>query len=191
MPSKNIITPILPGKIYHIFNRGNNYENVFRSQDDYKFFLKRFKYHLKGICEIYSFALLPNHYHFLIRINDDVEGNTFSEKLKLLVQEYTFRINGIHGRNGNLFLKPYRRLEITSDEYYKRLVFYIHFNPQKHKICKDFKKYEFSSYLSIISTLPTNVNRKAVLDWFGGKNEFIEYHNYLYGEKIIERLIIE
>lgn len=161
MPSKNITTPILAGKYYHLFNRGNNYENVFYTHDDYLYFLKRFKHHLKAYCEIFAYALLPNHYHILIRINEGVEGCTFSNQFKLLIQEYTFRINNRIGRNGNLFLKPYRRLEITCDEYYRRLIFYIHSNPNKHKICCDFKKYDYSSYLSITTNASPSKNHRS------------------------------
>ncbi len=191
MPSKNIITPIQSGNYYHIFNRGNNYENVFYIHDDYIYFLHRLKYHMSISCETFAYALLPNHYHLLIRVKEDVDDALFSMQLKQLIQEYTFRINDRERRNGNLFLKPFRRLQITSDEYFTRLVFYIHANPNKHKICSDFKNYKYNSYKSITSTALTHINRKDVLNWFGGEKEFIDFHNYMHSEDLIEKLIIE
>ena len=191
MPSKNKTTPILPGKYYHIFNRGNNYENVFYLPEDYNYFLQRYKYHLKPYCESFAYALLPNHFHFLIKVNDNVGYNFFSNQMKLLIQEYTFRINDRMGRSGNLFLKPFRRLEITSDEYFKQLVFYIHYNPLKHKISENFRDYTYSSYKAILANSPTYVNRRKVLEWFKGRTEFVEFHEFMHSERQIEKLIIE
>lgn len=191
MPSKNIITPILVGNYYHIFNRGNNYENVFFNHEDYIYFLHRFKYHMTNCCETFAYALLPNHYHLLIKVKENIEDHLFSFQLKKLIQEYTFRINDREKRNGNLFLKPFRRLEINSDEYFTRLVFYIHANPYKHNICRNFKSYSYSSYKSITSTTPTNINRNDVLEWFGGLNDLIEFHNFMHNEDLIEKMIIE
>jgi putative transposase len=185
MPSKNIITPIQQGKYYHIFNRGNNFEKVFYSHQDYLYFLLRLKFHMKFCCKIYAFALLPNHYHLLLRIKEDIDHHLFSVQLKKVIQEYTYKINDRENRNGNLFLKPFRRLEITSDEYFKHLVYYIHADPYKHKICNDFKRYDYSSYKSIIATAATHIKRIEVLNWFRGKDEFIEFHKALHSEKII------
>ncbi|MBU1011437.1 MAG: transposase [Bacteroidetes bacterium] len=191
MPSKNKTTPIEPGKYYHIFNRGNNYENVFYLHDDYIYFLQRYKYHLKLCCESFAYTLMPNHFHFLIRVNENVEYNFFSNQMKLLMQEYTYRINNRFGRSGNLFLKPFRRLEITSDEYFKQLVFYIHYNSLKHKTSENFREYSYSSYKAILASSPTYINREEVLEWFKGKTEFVEFHNFLHNEKQLEKLIFE
>ena len=65
MPTKKILTPIEPGYTYHIYNRGNNYQNTFFSDEDYQLFLGRFKFYMKGSCLLYAFVLLPNHYHLL------------------------------------------------------------------------------------------------------------------------------
>lgn len=134
---------------------------------------------------------MPNHFHFLIRVNENVEYNFFSNQMKLLMQEYTYRINNRFGRSGNLFLKPFRRLEITSDEYFKQLVFYIHYNSLKHKTSENFREYSYSSYKAILASSPTYINREEVLEWFKGKTEFVEFHNFLHNEKQLEKLIFE
>ncbi len=146
---------------------------------------------MANYCETFAYAILPNHYHFLIKVKEDIEDHLFSFQLKKLIQEYTFRINDREKRNGNLFLKPFRRLEINSDEYFTRLVFYIHANPYKHNICSNFKSYNYSSYKSIITSAPTNINRNDVLEWFGGLNDLIEFHNFMHNEDLIEKMIIE
>jgi hypothetical protein len=40
-------------------------------------------------------------------------------------------------------------------------------------------KWEFSSYRDIIRETPTFIYRDAVLNWFGGREKFIKYHQYM------------
>ena len=53
---------------YHIFNRGNNRENIFYSSENYRYFLKKYDHYLSDYLNTYCFCLLPNHFHFLVRI---------------------------------------------------------------------------------------------------------------------------
>ncbi len=197
MPAKNVRTPILPGNYYHIFNRGNNFENVFFCEEDYFYFLNLFELYVSHTCEIFAYALLPNHYHFLIRINEGATPQRvsplceFSEQFKNLIQDYTYRINSRESRSGNLFLKPFRRLKIPSENYFTRLIFYIHFNPYKHLVCHEFRTYKFSSYQSLLSNNSTILNRNDVLDWFGGKDDFVDFHNDMHEEGLIGKVLIE
>ena len=48
-------------------------------------------------------------------------------------------------------LPNFRRKNIDSDEYLKNIIFYIHKNPESHKLVSDFSKYEFSSYQGILN----------------------------------------
>ena len=191
MPSKKIKTPIEPGQIYHIFNRGNNYQDVFFQKSDYNLFLEKLGLYLKEYCSIYAFALLPNHHHLLIRVNDDLEETTFSKQFSKFILSYTNKINWREKRNGSLFLSYFRRIKVDDEAYLKSLVYYINYNPIKHEIVEDIKSYHFSSYKIFLSEKPTNLNRGEVLSWFGGREGFIEYHNYLHNEGLIRKYLLE
>jgi hypothetical protein len=54
---------------------------------------------------------------------------------------------------------------------------YIHHNPIHHNICVDILGYKFCSYQSIIKGNDVLVNTQLVLDWFGGMEEFLSFHN--------------
>ncbi len=58
----------------------------------------------------------------------------------------------------------------------RRLFFISNTNSQKHGITKDFSTYPYSSYLSLLSDKPTLLKREEVMDWFGNKKEFINFH---------------
>ena len=191
MPSKKLKDPIEPGFVYHIYNRGNNYQDVFLNDSDYVLFLSKLKEYLSGWCSFYAFALLKNHYHLLIRANENINTGDFSKQYARFILSYTNKINYIYSRNGSLFMSYFRRIRVTNDDYLKRLIFYIHHNPEKHNLVNDFKSYQWSSYKSIISNRITAIERNDVLDFYGGKNEFVDYHNYRHEEHIIKQLLME
>ena len=60
------------GKFYHIYNRGINGENLFNNEEDYHHFLKLFTTYIDPIADTYSWVLMPNHFHLLVRIKKDI-----------------------------------------------------------------------------------------------------------------------
>ena len=75
---------------------------------------------------------------------------------------------------------PFRRKKIESNDYFTRLIYYIHRNPLHHGLTENPSDWPYSSYRRIIDNKPTWVHRHDVLDWFGGIEKFIEQHNYHY-----------
>ncbi len=65
--------PFKPDTIYHVYNHGNGDDLIFRESENYRFFLKRFKVYISPIAWIYAYCLMPNHFHFLIRIKNEKE----------------------------------------------------------------------------------------------------------------------
>lgn len=179
MPSKKNRFPILADKYYHIYNRGNNFEETFKDAKDYYLFLWLIKKHLSSICEIYAYALLPNHFHLLIKTTKELREREFGKYYATMMINYTKFINTREGRSGSLFLNPFKRILIESDDYIKRLVFYIHFNPQKHGLTNHYQNYRFSSFKAFQTELDTLISKKDVFEIFGSKLNFNDFHTYL------------
>ena len=66
---------------FHVYNRGNNKEDIFIEDKNYSYFLKLIKDHLLGVAEIYAYCLLKNHFHLIIRIKDKNEIRFSSEMI--------------------------------------------------------------------------------------------------------------
>lgn len=137
------------GYYYHMYNRGNNRENLFIDENNYYYFLNLVGKYLLPISEIYCYSLLKNHFHILLRIKNDLDLP--DEKLHLpfsnLFNAYAKAINKKYNRDGSLFKERYKRKRIT-DENYLNTIIYIHLNPVKHGFWKtrtDFSL-EFSSF---------------------------------------------
>ncbi|MGC4128581.1 MAG: transposase [Bergeyella sp.] len=182
------------GNYYHIYNRGNNRNVVFFEDDNYSYFLKLFAKYISPVAELYAYCLLRNHFHFLVRIKEsdelnisDFEYSTIKEPKSInpskqfshFFNAYTQAVNKKYNRTGSLFEKPFERIKITDENYFKRLILYIHNNPLHHGICDDLQSYKWSSYNAILSTSKSKINRNEVLELFEDKDNFIFSHkNY-------------
>ena len=194
------------GDFYHVYNRTNNKELLFLTDDNRMFFLKRFKEILSPFLETYCWCLLPNHFHILVRIKPENQIISFIDQtsyvartaaerkfhdqlttvndlviheFKRFFQSYSLSFNKIHKRKGNLFYKSFKRVLIEKDSQLTMALVYIHANAMKHNIVKDFMDYPWSSWQSIVSLGPTSLARTEVIDWFGSLQECIKVHKTL------------
>ena len=192
--------PLLPGRYYHILNRGNNGENLFLAERNYPYFLGLYAKHVSPVVDTFAYCLLRNHFHLLIRVKDDQRSERSERSDRLdpatrafasLFQAYSMAINKAYNRTGKLFQEHFARIEVTSDAYFTNLISYIHFNPQKHGFVTDFREWPWSSYSAFISNQPTRLQRDEVLAWFDGREQFIQFHRGAVDERRIMPLIAD
>ncbi len=87
-------TPLQYGQYYHIYNRGNNRENLFYEERNYRYFLKLYARHVQPVVDTFAYCLLHNHFHSLVYIKTEEEQKqTFrvSETLKVFTVSVSFR----------------------------------------------------------------------------------------------------
>ena len=192
--------PLERGKYYHIYNRGNNRENIFIQERNYPYFLRLYAKHLEPVAETFAYCLMRNHFHLLVRIKDltglaDLSGLDAppgpSQAFSNLFNAYARSINKAYQRTGALFQRPFGRIEVTSDAYFVRLIVYIHQNPQKHGFVSDFREWPYSSFHTLLSAQPTRLKRDTVLTWFGSANEMVATHREMIAEQQIAALAPE
>lgn len=184
--------PLQPGKYYHVYNRGNNRENIFVEERNYIYFLKLYAHHIQPIAETLTYCLLKNHFHFSIRVKDLMGLNRHpSKQFSNFFNAYARTFNRTYQRTGALFQRPFGRIEVTSDAYFKQLIAYIHQNPQKHKFVNDFREWKYSSYHSLMSTQATHLKRDDVMGWFDNTAGFVAAHQQLVGENEMTALAPE
>ena len=83
MPSarKNYVT-WLPGHYYHIYNRGARQKTIFPDAETYVFALRRIKEYSQVLSiTIIAYCLLPNHYHFLVRQEDETPAGLLLQRV--------------------------------------------------------------------------------------------------------------
>jgi len=185
--------PLLYDTYYHIYNRGNNRENIFIQERNYHHFFNLYANYIEPVTETFAYCLLRNHFHLLVRIKSEEEMEETLNKKTLKVSgelgsgyaskqfsdffnAYAKAINSAYGRTGSLFQHPFGRVMITDDLQFWNVIAYIHQNPQKHQFVDDFRDWKWSSYGIISAEKPTKLKREVVLGWFGGKEQYLKLH---------------
>lgn len=198
--------PLEKGNYYHIYNRGNNGIDVFFDSESYYHFLRLFDRYISPIAETYAWCLLKNHFHILVYIKlvNEVDYSKLEystvEKPKVLdpskqfghlFNAYTQAINKKFNRTGALFEKPFERKQITSERYLQNVIYYIHNNPVQHGFVQQMNLYPWSSFESIVSDKPTKLKRQDVIELYGTKLDFLDYHKSSQNLNEITKFIIE
>jgi len=129
---------------YHVVQRGNNKNPIFFSEKDYLFFLTALREaKIKYPCLIYSYCLMPNHFHLLIQPK---EKDNISLLLKLLGSKYVRYVNKVYGRSGTLWEGRFKCSVIDAEEYFLTCLRYIEMNPLRAGLVNKIENYPWSSY---------------------------------------------
>ena len=175
-------TPIVTNEIYHIYNRSIALQPIFKTNSDYYRFSNLVDYyrfinqpvrfsHLNRLpkdekeslikrmhkdkelnLEIYAFAFMPTHYHFLAKQLND---KGISDFIRLLQNSYAKYFNLKSNRNGSLFQHMFRIKRIQSEEQLLHIARYIHLNPLTNYVLKDEKElsdFQWTSFTDYITS---------------------------------------
>lgn len=190
---------LLPETVYHVYNHANGSENLFRSEENYHYFLRKYAEYIYPVADTYAYCLMPNHFHLMVRIRSEEEVLKFlklkqptsdltgfqnlsgliSQQFSHFFNAYTKAYNKLYERRGSLFERPFKRKAITDDQYFTQLIAYIHLNPVKHGFCKDLLDWKHSSIHGYLSSKATKLNRDYLEKWFGNKEALLQFHKDL------------
>ena len=145
-------------ELYHIYNRGNNQQKIFFKPDNYIFFLKKVRRYILPCCDILSYSLMPNHFHFLIHSDERTIAtktirtqakNVLSEGIRHLLSSYTQAINKQNSSTGSLFQQNTKAKPIVkgSRNYDLTVFHYIHQNAYRAKLVEKMEDWEYSSFV--------------------------------------------
>jgi putative transposase len=157
-------------KIYHIYNRGNNSQQIFFERENFIFFLQKIRKHLMPLVDILAYCLMSNHFHIFIYVsektknsqmihqvasshlmdtaNPDDISKSISDAIAIILRSYTQAINKRFNRTGSLFQSRTKsKNTLDFDVSYPFTCFhYIHQNPVKSNLVNEMEDWEFSSY---------------------------------------------
>ena len=141
------------GAIYHVINRGDRREEIFRDDLDRKSFLHT----LGSACgktgwQVHAYCLMSNHFHLVV----ETPRANLSAGMKWLLGGYTMGFNRRHRLNGHLFAGRFKSLLIdeTDPSYLRVVCDYVHLNPARASLIganERLDSYVWSSYPSYLA----------------------------------------
>ena len=163
---KAVTMKFLPDNIYHIYNQGNNQQDIFNSEEEYIIFLRMIKNHFQTHAEIIAWCLMPNHFHILISANKKgcemvkqggLEIEKITNAIRKLLSGYARIFNKKYNRSGSLFRQKTKAKNVAESDwviknnyilqdYCSRCFDYIHQNPVEAKLVQYPSDWRFSSY---------------------------------------------
>lgn len=174
MPYKNRVKIYEEGAYYHVYNRGQNKQKVFKDDHDYNVFLSLIKRYLdpdyrifrdlNGVkvelfpekftddIEIHAFCLMPNHFHLIVR---QITKYGMPKLISPILSSYTAFFNKKYKQTASIWQGTYRAVRVLTDPQLMHLSRYIHANPlpllKKHQ---DLLDYPYSSYSYYVKGRP-------------------------------------
>jgi REP element-mobilizing transposase RayT len=137
-----------PGAIYHVMNRGDRREAIFKDDQDRERFLET----LGEACDktgwqVHAYCLMLNHFHLVI----ETPRANLVAGMKWFLSTYTSRFNRRHKLFGHLFSGRYKSLivEGSGDGYLRTVCDYVHLNPVRANLVRPqepLQEYRWSSY---------------------------------------------
>jgi REP element-mobilizing transposase RayT len=97
---------------------------------------------------ILAYCLMPNHFHFAIRVSQV----PLSQIMHRLLTRYVIGFNTRHSRQGHLFQARYKSCLCLDDTYLVALIPYIHMNPVRAGMVFEPGEWPWSSYREYIGT---------------------------------------
>lgn len=144
-----------PGAVFHVIARGNNQNNIFHDQTDFRKYLLILKETLtKMPFYVLAYALMNNHIHILIEVNE-VE---LSKIMKLVQQRYTQYYNKKYGTYGHVFQGRFKALLVDKENYLLQLIYYIHTNPLNAGLDVELGTYTWTGHHELVN------NKRLILD---------------------------
>jgi REP element-mobilizing transposase RayT len=155
-----------PGHLYHVYNQGNNRQVLFRRKGDYGFFLDLTMSCLKPNAEILAYALMPNHFHFMIQTDGrcadklrqgGIQIDPVTNAFRKMLSGYAKGTNVKYGTSGSMFRQKTKAKSVgvvrvlteggfRQNDYCFNCFYYIHQNPIKAGLVDKLEDWEFSSF---------------------------------------------
>jgi hypothetical protein len=196
--------PFQPECFYHIVCKSIDGIHLFKEHEDHIVFLKRFQQFTDQLLEVWSYCLLTNHTHHIIKVKSlaavlekisnlpdqtvamksflsDQKNESFFDamierQMNSFLVSFSNYTNNKYDRKGGLFQKPFRRVQVADDTHLQQAIIYVHANAQKHNIVNDFKLHAYNSYAAIINNNTTFTDAASVLDFFESLEKFVSIH---------------
>jgi putative transposase len=178
----------LPENIYHVYNQGNNHQNIFIEDFHFLYFMQLYKAHVAPNCETLAWCLMHNHFHFMIHADGrclDIKKqgglllDPITNGFRKLLSTYAHEFNIKNNRSGSLFRPKTKAIRLNDEidinpkfllkqDYYLNTFNYIHNNAVEAGIVKHAADWKWSSFRSYNGLSDNSIcNKKLAMEICG------------------------
>lgn len=188
------------GMPVHIIGKANGSDKLYNEHSDYLRFREKTELYIKPVCDILAGVEIPNHFHKIVipKFPADINWSAYKptgempdrhllrypagyhhfimEQFRRLLDSHSKYINAKYERQGSLFIRRLKRLQVTDNEHLIRLILYIHLNPEKHGLKRNFKSWPYSTYHEYIAGKEYLMNHKIMRELMGDTDTYQSAH---------------
>ena len=130
--------------VYHIYNRGNGRQKVFRTEEDYQFFVELMA-KAKQIhpVKIFAYCLMPNHFHVVLQPE---EAGELSRWVHWLLTSHVHHHHLIHKTEGHLWQGRFRAFIVQEDAHFLSVMRFVEGNPVRKGLVESADQWPWSSH---------------------------------------------
>ena len=133
------------GHLYHVLNRANHRSKIFKKEADYEAFERVLAEAVeRNSADLFSYCLMPNHWHLVLRPCRDGGMSQFCQWLTLThTQRYNvhYRMTG----QGHLYQGRYKSFPIQDDEHFLTVSRYVERNAFTAELCESPESWRWGS----------------------------------------------
>lgn len=180
-------------EIYHVFNHSVASIPIFKGERECRLFLEATRFYLQPnpptrfsiyryskdrfsikldsrLVTVISFCLMPNHFHFILR---QEENNGIKKFVQKLTNSFAHYYILKYKKRGHVFEGNFKAVRIETDEQLIHLSRYIHLNPVTSYLVERPEDYLYSSYRNYLGKETSDIiNPQLVLNQFSSPNHY-------------------
>lgn len=199
------LVSLVSGQYYHVFNRTNDRKPLFITKRVCARALQTFDYyryqnppmrlsyvlslppdrrseiadnlelHNKQIIDVVAFCLMPNHFHLLVRQNEDSGISLYLSQFQNSITRY---YNTAQKRTGHLLEGQFKAVRIETEEQLLHVHRYIHINPTTSFVVKTFAElleYKWSSLPQYLGRVEKFCKPDVILSQFSNQESYVKF----------------
>lgn len=193
MPQESRL-PFAPDQFFHLHYHSEA-KPIFHIDGNYMFFLVRLNKILKPVGKVYAYCLMPQDIHLLIKTEDrEALFSAFLEEkhteaidafapdafvqkhIDELKEVYSKAVQKLFKEDEEVFGHYFKKVQVAEGPALLQTIRDIHLAPVKAGLAPAPKDWKHSSYVNTARENRTFEMGAAVLEHFGGRESFLNYH---------------
>ncbi len=166
----------VPGYPYHVIQRGNNRQPIFRSEGERAKMLELLAENAAEFdVAIYAYVLMDNHFHLLL---GPKTADGLPKMMQSVGRSYVRFFNDTHGRTGTLWEGRYKSALVQSERYLLACMVYMDLNPVRAGMVAHAQDYAWSSHSHYVGARNDRLITPHPLFWELGNTPFARESRY-------------